>query len=275
VRRKKVVKKARKSRHEVIGLVPAGGQAKRISPLPCSKELYPLGFWSVDKGSSSRPKVACHYLLEKMQFAGISKAFIVLRCGKWDIPAYLKDGNMLNMHLAYLIMGVPYGVPYTLDQAYPYLQNATVAFGFPDILFRNENAFLQLLTRQAETKADIVLGLFPTDRTEKKDMIDVDETGHVRLLAVGPSHTDLRYTWCIAVWSAVFTRHMHDFIAECLKKYRWKERELTVGEVIQSALHSGLHIVGETFPDDRCLDIGTPDDLVKAVRSFGSLHNYT
>ncbi|MEO1560926.1 MAG: dTDP-glucose pyrophosphorylase, partial [Cyanobacteria bacterium J06632_19] len=28
----------------VIGLIPAGGKATRISPLPLSKELYPVGF---------------------------------------------------------------------------------------------------------------------------------------------------------------------------------------------------------------------------------------
>ncbi len=33
---------------EVIGLIPAGGQAKRLSPLPCSKELYPIGFERTD-----------------------------------------------------------------------------------------------------------------------------------------------------------------------------------------------------------------------------------
>ncbi len=33
---------------DVIGLIPAGGQAKRLSPLPCSKELYPIGFGRTD-----------------------------------------------------------------------------------------------------------------------------------------------------------------------------------------------------------------------------------
>jgi glucose-1-phosphate thymidylyltransferase len=45
---------------EVVGLIPAGGHAKRIAPLPCSKELYPVGFRAVDDGRSLRPKVVCH-----------------------------------------------------------------------------------------------------------------------------------------------------------------------------------------------------------------------
>src|SRR6266852_4220551 len=154
---------------EVVGLLPAGGQATRIAPLPCSKELYPIGFRHVDGGRSVRPKVVCHYLLEKMRLAGISKTYIVLREGKWDIPAYLGDGTMLDMHLAYLLIRQSPGVLYTLDQAYPFVQDALVAFGFPDIIFRSDDAFLRLLARQTATKADLVLGLFPAGQPQKWD----------------------------------------------------------------------------------------------------------
>ena len=145
----------------VIGLIPAAGQAKRISPLPCSKELYPVGFWRSRDEKNARPKVACHYLLEKMRSAGITRAYIVLRQGKWDIPAYLQDGAIADMHLAYLMLGLPYGVPYTLDQAYPFVRDEIIAFGFPDILFRPDSAFSRLLSHQDSGQADVTLGLFP------------------------------------------------------------------------------------------------------------------
>ncbi len=61
---------------EVIGLLPAGGTATRIAPLPCSKELYPIGLHSVGQDGSLRPKVVSHYLLEKMRSANITKAYI-------------------------------------------------------------------------------------------------------------------------------------------------------------------------------------------------------
>ena len=168
---------------EVIGLLPAAGQAKRIAPLPVSKELYPIGFRFVEENHSLRPKAVCHYLLEKMQLAGIAKAYIILRSGKWDIPAYLGDGAMLNMHLGYLIMGLPFGVPYTLDQAYPFVQKALVALGFPDILFQPDDVFVRLLARLRASEADVVLGLFPTDQSQKAGMVDFDAGG-----ASLPSH---------------------------------------------------------------------------------------
>jgi glucose-1-phosphate thymidylyltransferase len=80
---------------EIIGLLPAAGIAARISPLPCSKELYPVGLRHVVKYNSFRPKVVCHYLLEKMQLADVTKVFIVIREGKWDIPAYFVNGDFL------------------------------------------------------------------------------------------------------------------------------------------------------------------------------------
>jgi glucose-1-phosphate thymidylyltransferase len=96
---------------EVVGLLPAAGQATRIALLPCSKELYPIGFRPVDGGRSVRPKVVCHYLLEKMRLAGITKTYIVLREGKWDIPAYLGDGTIVDIHLAYLLIRQSPNVP--------------------------------------------------------------------------------------------------------------------------------------------------------------------
>jgi len=83
---------------EVIGLIPAAGQAKRIAPMPMSKELFPIGFQIIDDEQTARPKVVSHYLLEKFKYAGISKTFIVIRQGKWDIPAYFGDGAFVNIH---------------------------------------------------------------------------------------------------------------------------------------------------------------------------------
>ncbi len=85
--------------------------------MPCSKELFPIGLRPVEEGRSVRPKVICHYLLETMRLAGISKAYVILRDGKWDIPAYFGDGSLVGIHLAYLMTRLPFGPPYTVDQA--------------------------------------------------------------------------------------------------------------------------------------------------------------
>lgn len=263
---------------EVIGLLPAAGLATRIAPLPCSKELYPIGFHKDGEGGFLRPKVVCHYLLEKMRSAGIKKAYIVLREGKWDIPAYLGDGTALDMHIGYLMMRLPFGVPYTLDQAYPFIQDAMVALGFPDIIFQPEDAFTRLLNRQAETKAEIVLGLFPIEHPQKWDMVDVADDGRIRRIVIKPSKTSLCCTWAIAVWTPVFTHFMHKYLTAVQKAKKTgatlnspsANRELFVGDVIQAAIDDNLPVEGVLLPDNTCLDIGTPEDLFEAVRETRS-----
>ena len=254
---------------EVIGLVPAAGLGKRISPLPCSKEVYPVGFRQIDGKGTVSPKAVSHYLLEKMKLAGVNKAFIVLRDGKWDIPKYFGDGSMLDMNLAYLMMRLPYGAPYTADQAVPFLHNCLVAFGFPDILFSPDDAYCQLLQRQAATHADIVLGLFPADRPDTMDMVDVDEDGWVRSLVVKPPRTTLQYAWIIAVWTPVFTQYQHTFLQKRLQQIAGSttamHEEISVGQVIQAAIHEGVRGQAVIFPDHEYLDIGTPENLFKAV----------
>jgi glucose-1-phosphate thymidylyltransferase len=256
---------------EIVGLIPAGGEATRISPLPCSKEIYPIGFRQPGEGQGLRPKAVCLYLLEKMRLAGAAKAYIILRQGKYDIPAYLGDGSMLEMHLAYLMMNLPFGAPYTLDQAYPFVQDAMVVFGFPDIIFEPDNAFEQLLSRQSTTRADVVLGLFPTDQPHKMDMVDLDKNGRIRRIVIKPDRTELRYTWIIAVWTAEFTRFMHTYLAaqtsaSDIIDEEQAPPELFVGDVIRAAIHAGMQVETVLFPEGVYLDIGTPEDLVKAVQ---------
>lgn len=261
---------------KVVGLLPAGGKAKRIAPLPCSKELFPVGFQDLRQDLGIRPKVVSHYLLEKMRLASVSKVYIVLRKGKWDIPAYFGDGKMLDMHLAYLIMDLPFGVPYTLDKAYPFVQDSTVVFGFPDIIFQPEDAFIKLLAKQAESSAEIVLGLFPAHQPHKMDMVDLQADGRIRGIQIKPVQTNLRYTWIIAVWTPLFTDFMHELIIATQRKNDQKldgtsaeeHSEFFVGEVIQAAANNGLVIESVVFSDGAYLDIGTPDDLAKAVGGF-------
>lgn len=260
----------------IIGLIPAAGLATRLAPLPFSKELYPIGHMRAREGGELRPKPICIYLLEKMRAAGTNDAYIVLRKGKWDIPNYLGDGSSLDMNLAYLIMGLPFGVPYTLNQAYPFIQDAMVTFGFPDIIFQSEGAFSKLIDRQETSQADVVLGLFPVDETAKFHMVDLDHNGRIHSIALNPVVTHLKYTWIIAVWTGAFTKFMHVYLTDTFQKKSKaeattdmsKEGELQLSEVIQHAIDKNLKVEGVIFSEDSCLDIGTPEGLSKAVEDY-------
>lgn len=268
---------AKSCEREVVGLMPAGGKAERIAPLPCSKELFPLGFQLMEGSSRPRPKAVGHYLLEKFQLAGITKTYIILRKGKWDIPAYFGHGEFVNMHLGYLIMGESLGPPFTLDQAYPFVHDKLVAFGFPDIMISSENVFSSLLTQQERTQADVVLAVFPAHKPQIMDMVEMDENGKIHAMFLKPDKTDLELCWLGGVWTPVFTQFMHEYLQRFRKKNDFKtskggkleSEDLTVGAVIQAAISKGLQTYGVVFPEGKYIDIGTPDNLLKSLKMFG------
>jgi glucose-1-phosphate thymidylyltransferase len=255
---------------EVVGLIPAAGLGGRLGPIPCSKEIYPVGFGALAGKDGLWPKASCQYLLEKMRQGGVRKVFIVLREGKWDIPAYLRDGKSCGLHIAYLMQDVPYGVPFSLAQGHPFVQDKLIAFGWPDIILSGHDEFTILLHRQEETRADVVLGLYPADRPQKVDMIDVAEDGGIREIVIKPVQTGLRWTWGVAVWTPVFSAYLYRFIQDRYQSAKHSP-EIFVGDVFRAAYESGLTIQTVQVSGDPYIDIGTPDDLRRAVKLCGVL----
>jgi len=261
-----------------VGLIPAAGRGSRLGALPLSKEVFPV-IWEPDLSGVPRPVAAAETLIRKFRFAGADRAFVVLREGKWDIPAYLGDGERQGLTLGYLMMRWPFGQPFTLDAAHPFLGEATVLFGFPDILFGPEDAYVRLLERLETSQAEVVLGLFPARRPEKMDMVEGDGSGRVTGIVIKPTATDLRYTWIIAVWTGAFTRFLHEFVERRLDRNlegsvpadgagpRHPDgRELYLGDVFTAAIAEGLVVDSLTFEDASYIDIGTPAELLEAVR---------
>lgn len=241
-----------------------------------SKELYPVGF-ALTRGNAPRPKLAAEYLFERMAVAGIRKAYVILRPGKWDIPAYFGDGSSVAMRLAYLTVHVPYGVPFTLHQAFPFAADSTVALGFPDILFWPENAYDVVLQRLVQSSADVVLGLFPTEEPSQVGLVDFDSRGRVQGIHEKSEITHLRYMWAIAVWRPTFSRFLRDFVERELERFAGDNAtgmpgttahptEYPIGDVIHAAAQAGLIVEAETFDQGRYIDIGTPRNLIKAMR---------
>lgn len=252
-------------RQQVLGLIPAAGRAERLGPLPCSKELLPIGFRETPRGPA--PKVAGHYLLERFRAAGVRRAFMVLHESKQDVPRYFGTGEIADVALAYLSIPGSRSVPETLDRAFPFVEEAIVALGFPDVLFEPVDAYVPLIARQAATGADLVLGLFPTERHRTTDMVELDADGRVVRVEVRPETTALRYNWLIAVWSPVFTRFLH----EAVRNAPEGEGEFQIGAVVRSAVDAGLRVEGVEFPGGSYRDVGTPAELAAAIRDHTRL----
>jgi glucose-1-phosphate thymidylyltransferase len=182
---------------------------------------------------------------------------------------------MVGMDLAYMVTEVPYGAPFSIRQAFGFVPHATIVFGFPDILFHPVDALTRLLLRLREQKADLVLGLFPAVDPQKMDMVEMDRNGRLQNIHIKPEHSNLTYTWILAVWSPVFTRFMHDYLnrvePEVHRSYTQSDSngrhlEYYLGHVIQAALKTDMAVESVVFETGRYMDIGTPEDLARAVR---------
>ncbi len=250
----------------LIGLIPAAGLAKRVSPLPGSKELFPVGFHEVESDGHVRlcPTVVSQYLLDNMRRAGATKVWMVLGKGKWDILQYFGDGSDFGVRIAYLVMDRMWGMPYTLDQAWPWLNQSTVLFGMPDTIFTPPDAFARLVAQHRELRADVTLGIFPTDQPQRLSPVRLGEDGRVLAITDKPARTDLANTWGCAVWSPCFSELMHAYLTAIAPP----QREVVLAEVFQHAMAAGLAVYGLFFDDGEYIDIGTPHDLVIAVRRF-------
>jgi glucose-1-phosphate thymidylyltransferase len=242
----------------VVGLIPAAGRALRLGPLPCSKELLPVGFRSTPAGPA--PKVACHYLLERFAAAGIDRALFVLHESKWDVARYLTTGGLAGVHLAYVVIPGSGSVAETLSYAAPWVAGETVALGFPDVIFEPVDAYSRLLERQAERSADLVLGLFPASKPSATDMVELGDDGHIRRIEIRPVQTRLRYNWLLAVWTPVFTR----FLQQAVALAPAGAGELHFGAVVQAAVEAEISVEGVPFPQGSYRDLGTPDELAAA-----------
>ena len=249
----------------LVGLIPAAGRAERLGPLPCSKEILPIGFRETSRGPV--PKVIGHYLLERFRAGGIRRIFMVIHESKRDVPRYFGTGEIADVNLAYLSIPGSRSVPETLDRAYPFVQDSLVALGFPDVIFQPVDAYARLVARQAATGADLVLGLFPAERFQSTDMVELGPDGRVQRVEVRPQTTSLRCNWLIAVWSPVFTRFLHERVGEASSG----TGEFQVGAVVQAAVAGGLRVEGVELPEGSYRDIGTPAELAAAMREHAHL----
>ena len=255
--------------YKVAGIIPAAGDATRLSPIPCSKEIFPIGFTKDTSGGEPKIKVAVSHLLESFSIAGTDQIFMIIQKGKWDIPQYLGTGLDSGYPLAYIVTEPTAGTHHTIDLAHTFVKERMVLLGFPDILFRPKNAFASLLKKQRQTGADVVLGLFETASPRKADMVEIDEEGRVQDIVIKPQRTKLKYCWAIAAWTPAFTEFLNQFLIENGRGKRNDSeenyREIFIGDVILDALRNGFSVQSVLFAEGKYIDIGTVSDLKKAL----------
>jgi glucose-1-phosphate thymidylyltransferase len=194
-----------------------------------------------------------------MSEAGADRAYVILREGKWDVPAYLGEAYDEKLPLAYLVLRESSGVPYTLDCAHPFVEDATVLLGFPDIVLRSDRpVYPALVDALTARPTDLVLGLFPSTRPEKGDMVETEADGRVRRIVVKSPTTSLNTGWVGAAWGPAFSSFVHEYLTD--RPSSEPGAELHLGQVFQGAIDAGLGVQSVLFSGSY-VDVGTPEDL--------------
>lgn len=243
-----------------VGLIPAAGIGSRLGARG-SKELVTT---TPEEGSERAWPVAA-WLLEAMAAAGIETAYMVLRRGKWDIPDRLAERGDRRPRLGFIVTGGTRSIPESLDLARPFLRGAEVLVGFPDVVFRPTGAAAELLAARRRSSADVTLALFPSDRPDKTDMLEI-QGNRVTGFRIKPGLCDLHWTWLLATWGKRFT----EFMGAYLERTNGEPPpgsplpELQISQVMAAALREGLSIDGRKLPAGRFIDVGTREDLARA-----------
>jgi len=257
----------------VIGVIPGGGRGQRLAPLPCSKELLPVGFRATPRGP--RPKVIANYLIDAMREAGVQHVLWLIDRSKADILQYFGSGAELGVQLAYVPTEASLSVVHTLDGARAFVGDAHVLFGFPDIIFEPLYALRSLRQRLLHCRADVVLGALSVPPQQVADRVRMDADGRALEVRVKPLAGAWPYAWILAAWAPSFTRFLerwlsaHSSLASATPQAA--AQEFYLGQVMQAAIEAGLSIEVETFQFGSFIDVGTAAGYAAASRRYAEL----
>jgi len=228
--------------------------------------LFPVGYqdFIVDNKLHKRPKVVSQYILENCVNAGAEKVIFIVGEGKWDLIKYYNDGRRFKTDIAYLYQEVQSGMPDALNLAYNWIKDSIVLFGMPDTIIEPNDVLSRLVEFHNLKKYDLTLGLFKTDNPSKFGMVEFTLDGKVVRTTDKPLKTNLEYMWGCCCWGPGFTKLMKEHLGH----KNSLENEIVFGDIINIAILKNLNVGSFCFDDGQYLDIGTCEELDKALKKF-------
>ena len=250
---------------ELIGVLPAAGRGSRLGPIPCSKEVMPLGFQPSDHAPVAwRPVTAIETNLIALHLAGARRVVTIISETKADVVRYVGDGRRYDLDVAYVYQQQLRGMPFALNLARPWVGQATTIFAMPDTLITPIDTMARLAADHQRHGAEVTLGLFTTNTPHRFGMVALDAHGRVVRSEEKPKQSDMTLMWGLAAWSPRFA----DFLATYLAEYQDHDQEALLGSVFRAALEMGFLIRGLVLEGASYHDIGTPGDFQSAVRGL-------
>jgi len=245
---------------QIVGVVPGAGRARRLGSPASSKGLERVYLDPADPAGARLP--VCYRLLHGLAEAGIPTAIVVTLAEKSDLRDFLGDGGSRTPALRHVQLVDSPSPVVSIAAATSLVPNATIALGFPDVLWKATAPFARLLAR-LDAGAVIALGLFPPSPDYATSGVLLDGSGRISGF-LAPDAAAENPQWTLAVWRPVFSRMIeglaHDF------ELAPRRPELGMTGVIEFALERGLRVDGVVLSDEPFFDIGAPDRLEAALR---------
>ena len=113
------------------------------------------------------------------------------------------------------------------------------------------------MSQHRTIKADLTLGIFPTDNPEQLCPVKLDQADRVLTMTDKPKVSNIMNTWGCGVWESRFSEFLHSY----LKSSSPDGGEIVLADVFLAGIEEGLSIYGLFFADGGYFDIGTPTDL--------------
>lgn len=242
-----------------LGVLPAAGAGSRLKPFSCPKELLPIAFESDPITGAVRPMLAAEHSMRAMEEAGIKRCVMVISDRKAEMMRYFGDGSPLGMSIAYVNQTEPRGLAAAIDVAYDWVFGYNVCLALPDTVFSPRSALGDVAETLLKTKADVVLGVFPTKVPQQLGPVRMDDTGQVIEVLEKPESCDLENTWGIAAWGPRFTQLLH--------ARRNELTGLSIGHIFNQAVLAGLDVRAVAFENGSYMDLGTGAALAALVLS--------
>lgn len=256
---------------ELIGVIPAAGLGTRLFPYNGGKEILPVGTQDININGKIevRPKIVSQYIIEAMAKAGIKKIIVITTAHKHNLMSLHSDGSKYGVRIVYIVLpSVSGSMPHSIDLAYEWIKSSTVVMGMPDTIVVPDDCISQLLDKHEQHKADLSLGLFPTDKPHKFGMIETDSHSNITYHQDKPAKTDATMMWGLAVWEPEFTHILHQEV----KNQPLSGKEMPLGHVFDVMRIHGKSCKAYPITDGAYYDIGTYDDYLRAINDLSYRH---
>jgi glucose-1-phosphate thymidylyltransferase len=241
-------------KEEFIGLIPAAGKGVRLG-LPYPKELYP-----VIRDNHYKP--ISQFVLDSLTLAGLRHVVFVINETKHQLMGYFGNGQRFGCNISYVVQepannhntSTSPGLAHALDSAYHLTYGKTVFFGMADTIMQPKDVFARGYAA-AKPNDDVILILFPTERSEKFGMVRMRQDHRVIEIVDKPGQTDLTEMWGCIIWRPRFTEFLHEYV---------NQRGISdFAYIMNSAITAGLRFRGVQQVGGTYIDLGTYEEIVE------------